>query len=198
MRRLLCILLALISMIMGAETLDKLIPSHSPILSGYNDIDSVKLGIDQRGVAGIEGIWELAGTQSIVVIEPCTMPSINATGIHCLQIVVVSSPRRSTRPGTVLGYMIPTARAGYYDARLYTTSLRSVLQNHRRYTMRLTDDAHLSMTPVKSRWRVTLRHSFNFLVRAGITQQPSEDNQTEGFVKLYPLNGLTPLKPVYL
>lgn len=192
------ILIALMTGVMNAETLDNLIPRHSTVLDGYNDIDSIKAIIDQRGPAGIEGIWELAGTQSTVVIEPCTAPSIIHSGIDCLQIVVIASPRRSIRPGTVLGYMTTSAKAGTYDARLYTENIRSVLQSHRRYIMQLSDDGHMSMTAVKPAWRLTLRQTFKFLIRAGITRQNDEKSSTEGFIKQYPPTGIKPLKPVYL
>lgn len=198
LRRLLFILMVLTSAMIGAETLDKLIPSHSSVLSGYADVDSVRRSIDERGASDIEGIWEIAGSQNMIVIEPCTDQKITHTGIKCLQIVLLSSPRRSIRPGTVLGYIIPSARAGYYDARLYTENIRSVLQRYRRFTMRLTDDGHMSMSAVKPAWRLTLRHTFNFLVRAGISQQQVQDHLMEGFIKLYPTAGIKPLKPVYL
>lgn len=186
------------SNIQASDTLDDLIPPQSQLLTGYHNIDSVHRVIDRRGATGIEGIWQLASNQTTVVIEPCTNPAINHTGIQCLQIVVANSPRRSIRPGTVLGYMIPTARAGYYDARLYTCNVRSLLQQHRRYTMHLTDDGHLSMTPVKQSWKLNLRHSFNFFFRASVTPQSQEDHATKGFVKIYPRTGLKPLSPIYL
>ncbi|MBD5179912.1 MAG: hypothetical protein HDT01_01280 [Bacteroidales bacterium] len=182
----------------AADNLDGIMPSRSQLLVGYNNIDSVRHTIDTRGAVDIEGIWQLSSGQTTVVIEPCSESSINNTGLKCLQIVVISSPRRSIRPGTVLGYISPTARAGYYDARLYTDNVRSLLQRHRRFTLKLSDEGHLSMEPVKQNWKLNLRHTFNFLFRASVTSQATEDNGTEGFSKLYPLPGIKPLAPVYL
>lgn len=198
-----CIITLLLSLsgvvnVNAADTLDALIPSRSKILTGYCNLDSVRHSIDTRGAIGIEGIWQLTPDQTTVVIEPCTDPAILNTGIRCLQIVVTSSPRRSIRPGTVLGYMIPMARAGHYDARLYTDNVRSLLQRHRRFTINLTDDGHLSMVPVKQNWKLSLRHTFNFLFRAYLSSQVNDDTNSEGFVKIYPTTGIKPLSPVYL
>lgn len=182
----------------AVDTLDALMPKRSKILSGYCDLDSIRFYIDTRGAKGIEGIWQLSPDQTTVVIEPCTDSAIMNTGIKCLQIVVISSPRRSIRPGTVLGYMLPTARAGRYDARLYTDNVRSLLQRHRRFTVNLTDDGHLSMAPVKQNWKLSLRHTFNFLFRAYLSSQVNDDVSDDGFVKIYPTTGIKPLSPVYL
>jgi len=181
-----------------AADLSKHMPATSPVLQGYNDIDSVKLAIDMRGPDDIEGIWKMAGTQTTVVIEPATTPTLSGAGFEAYQIVIVSSPRKSMRPGTVLGYIVPTARKNYYEARIYTSKTRAILQKHRRFTLNLTDDRHMSMTANKAPWRINLRHTLRFLVRAGISTQSTDDMGLDGFIKQYPAPEGVPDKPVYL
>lgn len=202
MRRCLSILFAILATITIARGADlaKHMPDRSPVLDGYNDIDSVRLAIDARGAAGIEGIWRLAGSQTLVTIEPATHPELSGAGFDALQIVIISSPRKSMRPGTVLGYAVPTARAGYWEAEIYTSKVRSLLQSHRRFTLHATDDdTHLSMTPVKSALRFNLRHSLHFLFRGSVSVgNRTHEEGFDGFIKEYPPVDGHPSRPIYL
>lgn len=180
--------------------LQDLMPSHSPVLQGYHDIDSVKNCISQRPLNSIEGLWQLSGSQAIVVIEPTTSPQLSIPGsnITIYQIVIVTSPRKSVRPGTVLGYFTQSGRDHVYDSYLYTSRIRSALKNYKRYTLSLSSDDHfIAMTPIKSRWHLSLRHSFNFLMRAYVSNNDVESPAPEGLIKLFPVNG-KPLTPIYL
>lgn len=194
------LLLALPAFLMPARASDlsERIPVSSTVLPGYNDIDSIMDRIDDRGPVDIEGIWNMTASQTLVVIEPASHPSLSGAGYKAMQIVIISSPRKSMRPGTVLGYIVPTARRGYYEARIYTSNVRSILQKHRKYTLNLTDESHLTMTPDKSPWRITLRHSLKFLLRAGIYNRQSDEPSFDGFIKQYPSPDGPPLNPVYL
>ena len=157
------------------------------------------MAIDDRGPADIDGIWKMAGSQTIVAIEPATHPSLSGAGFEAYQIVILSSPRKSMRPGTVLGYATPTARPGYYDACIYTTKVRALLQKHLRFTLHMSDDRlHLSMTPVKSRLSFSLRHTLRFLFRAGVSIRNNDDESHDGFIKQYPEPEGKPQRPVYL
>lgn len=182
----------------SASDLPRHIPATSCVIPGYNDIDSVKSRIDNSGPVDIEGLWLMSATQTLVVIEPATEPTLAGAGFHAWQIVIISSPRKSLRPGTTLGYIIPTARKGHYEARIYTSRYRSILQKHRGYTLDLTDESHLTMTADKSPWRITLHHSLKFLFRAAVSTRPIDSPTDEGFIKQYPYPDGQPLKPVYL
>ena len=202
MSRIITLLLAVLTVALhvGAADLSKHMPSTSLVLTGYNNIDSVKHAIAERGPRDIEGIWKMTGTQTLVVIEPASHPTLSGTGFEALQIVIISSPRKSMRPGTILGYAVPTARPGYYDACIYTTKVRAILQKHRRFTLHLYDDEqHLSMTPVKSRLNFSVRHTLRFLFRAGISiRNNNNDESFDGFIKQYPEPEGKPRHPVYL
>lgn len=202
MLRTLTTLLSLLAAIMLARSADlaEHMPDRSPVLAGYNDIDSVRLAIDSRGASGIEGIWQLAGSQALVAIEPAAHPAVSGAGYEALQIVIVSSPRKSMRPGTVLGYATPTAREGYWEAEIYTTPMRSLLQNHRRFTLHAdSDGTHLSMTPVRSALRFSLRHTLRFLFRASVSVgNRTHEESFDGFIKQYPAPEGRPTHPVYL
>ncbi|MCM1450158.1 MAG: hypothetical protein NC082_07430 [Clostridiales bacterium] len=183
---------------MWSVDLARLVPSMSQRLTGYEDVDSVMASIDRRGAAGIEGLWLMSGSQSLVSIEPVTDPSITRGSYNLMQIVLVSSPRKALKPGTVLGYLQPAGKAGSYDGRLYTGKYRSLLQRHRQFAFTLTDEGHLTVKKGKSPLRFSLRHTFNFLFRAGVYMRDADNESTEGFIKQYPWPGGKPLTPVYL
>lgn len=178
--------------------LSRVIPSASPRLEGYDDLDSIVAAIDNRGVSGIEGLWLMSETQALVSIEPAASGAVNGRGIHLYQIVLVSSPRKALRPGTVLGYLQPSGRAGAYEGRMYTGKYRSLLQRHRPFVFNLTDECHLTVKSVKSPFRFSLRHTFNFLFRGGVYLRNIDDESTDGFIKQYPLPEGKPMQPVYL
>lgn len=193
----------LVSLAMAAADLSGHIPPASPRLDGYCDVDSIRARIDSRGVCDpVEGLWQLASSQAVVLIEPATHPALSGAGFRALQMVVVSSPRKSTRPGTVMGYLVPAARDGVYDAEIYTTLSRGLLSRHARHRLDLADRRHLTVTPAKSRLRVGLRHTFNFLIRSWVSVSNHDGGGTasapDGFIRLYPLTDGKPLTPVYL
>ncbi len=198
--RLATILLTALSALLPvrASDLSRYIPAESPVIPGYNDIDSIKARIDNHGPSGIEGIWMMSATQTLVVIEPASDPALSGTGFHAWQIIIISSPRKSLRPGTTLGYIVPTAHRDHYEALIYTSRFRSILRRHRHYTLSLSDESHLSMTPDKSPWNISLRHTLRFLVRAAIHTRPADNPGHDGFIKQYPPPDGIPLNPVYL
>lgn len=180
--------------------LQDLMPPQSPVLNGYRDIDSLRNSITTRQLSPIEGLWQLSGNQATVIIEPSTLPAMSTSlgNLPTYQIVVVSSPRKSVRPGTVLGYFTPAGRDHCYDTYMYTSRSRNILKSHRRFTLTLsTDDRFITLTPIKSRWRLSLRHTFNFLMRAYVSNNDPDTPAPDGFIKLYPMTG-KPHTPIYL
>ena len=185
-----------------AADLSKYIPSTAPMLECYDNLDSLKVELSHRPLTDIEGLWQMTQNNSIVIIEPATLPDLTIAGGDVWQIVLVSSPRKSLFPGTVLGYITPSARKDRFDAWMYTTGAYGVLKHHSRLTLDLTDELHISLIKPKSKWRATVRHSFYFLFRASVSARTNgsdiDNTPIDGFIKLYPAANGKPLKPVYL
>lgn len=91
-------------------------------LDGYADIDSVERRIATSAPAPAEGVWRLTDTGAIIAIERCPAGILPASDPETLLMVVMRSPDRSLRPGTVMGCLHRGAAPGSYDARIYSKS----------------------------------------------------------------------------
>lgn len=178
---------------------DNFVPEESPIVGGYSDPDSIKARMDEAPLHHIEGLWRYAGGQALVAIERCGVEA-QAPGAACIyRIVIVDSPRKAVGPGTVLGYATASGTRDTYNARLYTSRLRSLIGSPSRFTLRLdADDSHIAVTPVKSGWRLMVRQSLHFLVRAGLYHDPQAGGEPDGFTRVYPASTGRPAEPIYL
>lgn len=186
----------------AAQSLSDIVPSRSSIVTGHEDMQSAKKLIDRLPLHHVEGIWQTTADGARVAIErwegaDCpVMPDGNTV----YRLVIVDSPRKSLRPGTVMGYAVATARKGFYDAMIYTRQVKNTLTAPKRYTLQLSDDSRLSMTPVKKGWkvRVTPPRLF-YLFRFSVTQQPDSRPQgLDGFIRVYPHPTGVPAEPRYL
>ena len=98
----------------GNDTFES-IPDTSQQLSGY-ERDSVTNRLRALPLHDIEGLWQWVEDGAIIAIE---RDFINEA-ITRYRMVIVESPQRSIRPGTVMGYLTTTAKRDNFDARIYT------------------------------------------------------------------------------
>lgn len=196
------VILTSFSVVYGADAGEfaRNLPKTSSLADGFNGIRQARLTIDNAPLHHIEGLWQPTADGGVVAI-------LRWTGSDCprlsdqrdiYRLIVVSSPRKSVRPGTVMGYAVPTARKGYYDARIFTRQSGNRLTTPQRFTLHLADDSRLSMTPVKGNWRVTFRPRIPYLFRVSISRQENErPGELDGFTRIYPAGSL-PAEPRYL
>lgn len=173
-------------------------PRQSPVRQGYDSPEAVKERMASRPLDRVEGLWQLAADQAVVAIELCDDPRVVPPGVKAYQVVIINSPRHTMRPGTVMGYLTPTARHDRLHGRLYTRSVRSWLEGSEPFIIKLTDDDHLSMSPESHRLKPGLRYNLNFLLRFSIVDREPREEGLEGFTRLYPTPSTPPLTPVYL
>ncbi|MDE5607555.1 MAG: hypothetical protein K2I64_01325 [Muribaculaceae bacterium] len=202
MRRLIAIILLAVAVstrIQAAAAWDDMVPAHSLIVPGYGDADSVKARLKATPMRHIEGLWQIGADQAVIAIELCTDPAVALPGAEIYQLTIVEAPRPSIAPGTVFGYAAPSGRANTYDARIYTTSLRSRLGKPDKFTLTLSaDDSHLSVTRAKKQWKLLMRQTFHFLMRIGLYADPSAERDIDGMTRIYPASTGKPAQPVYL
>lgn len=194
------LLWALSSGAKGKHTLD-FTTSLSAVADGYCCIDSVRERMSHMPLHEIEGIWQLTGDGgSIIAIE--RIPSTGASdGLTVYRIAVIESSEISVLPGTVIGYMAPSAKAKQYDARIYTSRSDdyTILTHPTRNLLTLSaDGTHLTFRPTSLKlrlnwWRLLLPYLYRSLVSPSTTDRQVED----GCVRLYP-TPLPPLNPRYL
>ncbi len=202
MRRLTAIITAAVALLLpvaAAAAWHDMVPAYSRVAPGYTDADSVKARMSSAPLRHIEGLWQLGADQAVIAIERCADPAVVLPGMEIYQLAIVDSPRPSVAPGTILGYAAPSGRPDTYDARLYTTSLRSLLGKPARFTLRLdSGDSHLTVTRPGNQWRLLMRQTFHFLMRVGLYVDPSDKNDTDGLTRIFPASTGKPPQPVYL
>lgn len=184
----------------GKHTLD-FTSSLPAVAEGYSNIDSVRQRMSGMPLHELEGIWQLTGDGgSIIAIEriPATGTS---DGLTVYRMAVIESSEISVLPGTVIGYIAPSAKARQYDARIFTSRSDdyAMLTHPSRNLLTLSDDGtRLSFRPTSLKlrlnwWRLLLPYLYRGLVSPSTTERQVED----GCVRLYP-TPLPPLNPRYL
>ena len=198
------ILLLLIASATGyvaAQDFARFIPDHSTVIEGFDSLAKVKEIIDRADLHHIEGLWQPTADGGRIAIMRWTGSDrpVLSEAQDIYRIIIVSSPRKSLRPGTIMGYAVATARKGYYDARIYTSQSANSLTRHRRFTLHISDDTHLSMTPVREGWKVTFRPRLPYLFRLSVYKQESDrPRDLDGFIRIYPYSAGVPVEPRYL
>lgn len=149
----------------------------------------------------IEGIWQFPATGAEVAIirqdtSAETGPSSAAVTIY--QIILLDSPSRTLRPGTIMGLITPSAARGEYNARIYTQSLGSTLLIPKSFTLTLSDqDASLRFVRHKGAFSINLWRLLPYLWRYTIHPNNTSDTKDDGCVRIFP-NPPIPREPVYL
>lgn len=202
MRRLLLLFLIFaVAMPVMARRLVEKLPAVSDHIEGYASLTAVKERMSQSPLHAVEGVWQFPSTGAVVAIEKA--PELSHDGIAArYRIVVIKSPQRTLRPGTVMGLLAPTAKKGVYAAEIYIGSDGgSRLRSPRGFTLTLTDDARLSFMP-NSGWKsyTNLFRLIPYLSRVSfrISRQQNAPRDLDGCLRLYPMPASGPINPVYL
>lgn len=187
MGRLLALILSLSALTASAE-----------VLTGYAEQDSVEARMDRLPLSPVEGIWEMAADGARFAIERAEA-SDSETLPRELRLVILSSPLRRVRPGSVMGTARPTVKPGVYEAQINTKiSELGSLTLPRKFTLTLNSDQNaLTIQPFKSPVKVNLFRLIPYLYRV-VHLQNSRPEGLDGAIKIYPPQPVNPLTPVYL
>lgn len=174
------------------------VPSRSVRLAGYSR-EGVADYLLHGPVHRLEGLWMFTASDALVAVERFADVGDRAERMPRYRMVIVSSPRRTMVPGTVMGYMGVTSRKNVYDAMIYTVTEGATLTTPRRFTVRLGDnDTRLSFMPVKKGLAVSVRRLFPYLFRVGIREYDTRDESLDGCVRVG-ANGVSVIsEPRYL
>lgn len=173
-------------------------PGSSTLIDGYESADSVGRRMAAMPLCPLEGVWEMADNGAVFAVERAE-PS-TAIAPARMRMVMVRSPWRSIRPGSLIGHVVTTAKPGVYEARLYSSAAQKTgLAIPRRFTIELGSDGRvLMMKPFKSPLKVNLFRLLPYMYRRVITPQQSRPDGLDGAVKIFPRQASHPLSPVYL
>ncbi len=174
------------------------LPGLSTVLPGYGAADSVEERLSRLPLCPAEGMWQMADGGALFVIEradddPGLAPAR-------LRIVMIRSPWRSIRPGTVLGHAVPTPKPGVYEARMYSSmAQRTGLNLPRKFLLTLNSESNLlTIEPFRSPVKLNLLRLLPYLYRRIATLQDSRPRGLDGAVRVFPVEARHPLSPVYL
>lgn len=172
--------------------------ASAEVLSGYSTVDSVAARMASLPLCPAEGIWEMADDGALFAIER-VHSSATETLPRELRLVIIRSPQRRVRPGSVMGTAHPTVKPGVYEARL-NTRIADIggLTMPRKFLLTVNDDrTTLTLEPIKIPLKVNILRMIPYLYRA-VRTQDSRPKGLEGAVRVYPPSAINPLSPVYL
>lgn len=175
----------------------KQLPERSHECPGCWLIDSVEARLDHLPLQGAEGLWQMTGDGAIVAILPADRP--DAPSGSCI-MVMVEAPARHPRPGTLIGYMVPTAKQGVYELRMYTR-LRADLTLDRQRSFLLTTTQggnRFSLSTVKPKVRFNLWRMAPYMFRYSVHIRGDQRDGLNGALRMYPEWEGASVKPVYL
>lgn len=189
----------LVAVIAGVSAAHARLPKLSPLPIRSYSIDSVKADMDSRPLHHIEGIWMMTETSAKVAIELDTAPMIGgrSSDAPTYRIVLLTSPNRALRPGTIMGQIVPSAKEGIYQAEIYSSAIGSRLSNPAKFTVELDKtDNRIVLTRHPNAFTVNLWRALPYMWRYVVRKnQPSPTYH--GCVRLYP-PPVPPLQPIYL
>lgn len=177
------------------------LPSNSVTLAGYSDADSVRLRLAEAPLAPVEGMWQMLDDGAVFTLERHTDPSLpTATQTPAYRLVMVKSPSRSIRPGTVIGHAVATAQADVYEAKIYTDfSLEHSLKLPKSFTLHLSaDGSSLTFKPRKSKLTVNLFRLLPYMYRHVVRIRENRPDNLDGAIRVYPTNISSRFGPRYL
>ena len=182
------------------EPVSKL-PVHSHVISGYDNPDSVRKAMQMRPLHKIEGIWTFPSDGGSIAIERHTDNTLRGEDDAIrYRMVVMRSPCRSLRPGTLMGCISATARPGIYAAEIYTSGNGgATLRNPKRFTLTLIDDAHLTFRQHSRRIKVNLWRLIPYMSRISVRLTDSDaPKDIDGCIRMFPRPLSGPVEPRYL
>lgn len=195
---LISLLFALLAVGAHAGTFLKELPGVSAVVSGYDSPDSVARRLELLPLCPVEGIWQMTDGGALFAIERAE--PVTSLAPARMRMIMLRSPWRTVRPGTVIGHLQPTPKPGVYEARLYTDfARRSGLSIPRGFTLTLNSEGStMTFQPFKFFLKVNVFRLLPYMYRRVIEPQKSRPDGLSGAVKVAPAADGHPLSPVYL
>ncbi|MDE7410994.1 MAG: hypothetical protein K2M94_03045 [Paramuribaculum sp.] len=180
---------------LGQSFIDFL-PASPEIIPDYN-ISTAQNYISQQPIHHIEGIWRFTDTGVTMAIErhsPDNRPI--ADNISGYRMVIIHSPNRSLKPGTVIGYISATAKPTEYEAKMYSRQNGIKLDNAKKYTLTL-NDAESSIIFNKHRTAISINiwRALPYMFR-GLIRKNEPEKISHGCIRIFPEPD-KPSEPIY-
>lgn len=172
------------------------LPSRSETIKDFST-GVMMAQMSELALHRIEGIWQFpsTGVELAIIRENATSADIKDNPI-VYRMIIVSSPDRAIRPGTVMGLVTPAAKNGEYDANIYTKNIGSLLTIPKKFSLALSDnDTSLEFKKHRSAFSINLWRLLPYLWR--YTVYPNRTNtESDGCIRIFPEPPL-PREPIY-
>lgn len=184
-----------------AKALDN-VPAMSLTLAGYDNAAVVTERMEAMPLHSIEGLWRFAAEGTLMAIERDDSREISPdeAGTMVYRMVIVNAADLSLRPGTVMGYLSPTAKRGVYDARIYTgrTDAATTLHSPKTCTLTLSDsDSRLVIARYGSSLRFNWWRLLPYMYSRLISRREKSPGNIDGCLRVFPAPAI-PAEPRYL
>lgn len=189
MRPLILLLVIMATLPMAANDFLKALPESSAMMAGYDDVDSVTARMAALPLLPAEGVWQMTDGGAIIALERYVDPTLPLQSQWAtFRLVMVKSPIRRVRPGTVIGHAVATAKCGVLEARLYTDFAReSRLSVPRTFYLHLSaDGSTLTFKAKKSRLAVNPFKLLPYLYRHTVTIRQNTPDDLNGALRVFP------------
>ncbi|MCM1076938.1 MAG: hypothetical protein NC411_06225 [Bacteroides sp.] len=183
------------------KTLDNT-PQLSETLDGYETAEDVIDRLTTLPLHSIEGLWRFAAEGTLMAIERMDDRELSPidAGTVTYRMVIVRAADLSLRPGTIMGYISPTAKRGMYDARIYTgrTDSGITLHSPKKFTLSLgDDDSRISINRYGTSYRFNWWRLLPYMYSRLITRRDRNPENLDGCVRVFPAPAV-PTEPRYL
>lgn len=192
---------SLCALSLHADTFLDSMPSSSTRYDGSWQADSVRSRLSQLPLDQFEGLWRMSQDGALLAIERHTDTSAPASDMNTgYRIVMIQSPTRHPRPGTLVGYATATAKAGIYEARIYTSLTdRLGLERPRRFLIHIDNTgSRFHIRPIRSGIKLNLWRMLPYMFRYSIRIKSDRPDDIDGATRVYPLSDAEPIAPRYL
>lgn len=158
------------------------LPTESVVLDGYMS-DGIEERMDIEASSPIEDVWKLVATGGLIAVERVEPRGADVGSADCYRMVVLRAPDRAVRPGTVMGYLQPTAAGDTYEANIYTdTDGDGTLRGAKSFRVVVSEDA-MQFYRVRSGLSVNIFRLLPYMFRRAVDYRPDDHNGLDGCVR---------------
>lgn len=180
-----------------AKKLIAALPSVSNGVGTFS-IDSLRNSLATMPLHHIEGLWRFTTDGAeIAIVRDQDSETASGQSARAYRILLIHSPNRALRPGTLMGLISPSAKRGAYEARIYTRNTGSKLHSPRNFLLTLdNEESRLVFDMKKSAFSVNLWRLLPYMWRYSVHRN-TDSKHPVGCIRIFPEPEL-PVEPRYL
>ncbi len=160
------------------------------------DVDSlIRTICNEKGTSRIGGIWTATNDGATVgIVQSQAWSRITGTAPPDKErnmaeqwvIVLLDSPDPILQPGTLMGWLSPSAKRNYYNAYIFTKREGNHLAKSRHFILHLIDDGHMTMKAIRKGIEINPWRFLPYMIRGSIRYRDETPRDLDGFLKKWP------------